>query len=304
MPAYALSETLYSTLALAAAFVMGTLTIAPLETVSFTVSENRDAHSFRPIVSVTVSGILTGLAILVRPAMVFFLPFALAWLVLREPAAARRAGIERAVTFVLAAILCVAPWTIRNHHVYGRWIAVASEGGVTFWTGNHPLAIGEGDLAANPDLKRAELAFRAARPGLTPERLEPLYYGDALSWMRWHPADWLRLMVRKAFYTVVPTGPSYALHSARYRIASVASYLLVLCAAVAGAWRWRAARTVGRGPGPVALWLMATSTVAAGLVFFPQERFRIPVVDPALIVTAALAAGLQTHGRTRRHADL
>ena len=37
-------------------------------------------------------------------------------------------------------------------------------------------------------------------------------------------------------------------------------------------------------PVPLALWLMAASTVAAGLVFFPQERFRIPVIDPALIV--------------------
>ena len=35
---------------------------------------------------------------------------------------------------------------------------------------------------------------------------------------------------------------------------------------------------------------MAAATVAAGLVFFPQERFRIPVIDPALIVTAALLA--------------
>jgi preprotein translocase subunit Sec61beta len=35
---------------------------------------------------------------------------------------------------------------------------------------------------------------------------------------------------------------------------------------------------------------MAAATVAAGLVFFPQERFRIPVIDPALIVTATLLA--------------
>jgi hypothetical protein len=27
------------------------------------------------------------------------------------------------------------------------------------------------------------------------------------------------------------------------------------------------------------------------LVFFPQERFRIPVIDPALLVSAAALAG-------------
>jgi hypothetical protein len=156
---------------------------------------------------------------------------------------------------------------------------------VTFWTGNHPLAAGDGDLAANLPLKRAELAFRGAHPQMTPEELEPLYYRDALAWIRSDPAAWAALMARKAFYTVVPVGPSYALHSARYRVASVASYLLILPFAIAGAWRWRKA-----GDGPVALWVMAAATIAAGLVFFPQERFRIPVIDPALIVTAALLA--------------
>ena len=69
-----------------------------------------------------------GLAILIRPAMVFFLPFAALWFLWR------RRALE-GVAFVVVAVLCVAPWTIRNHRVHGRWIFVASEGGVTFWTG-------------------------------------------------------------------------------------------------------------------------------------------------------------------------
>jgi hypothetical protein len=231
--------------------------------------------------------------------MLFFVPFAALWMIWRRHTAA-------AVTFVLVAALCVLPWTIRNHRVHGRWIAVASEGGVTFWTGNHPLAVGDGDLAANPDIKRAELAFRAAHPGLTPEQLEPFYYRDALAWIRREPWSWLALMMRKAFYAIVPLGPSYAIHSARYFVASVASYLLVLSAAAAGARRWRIMRRVGAPAGnPAALWLMAAATVAAELVFFPQERFRIPIIDPALIVTAALVfAGSRTNGRTGRHADI
>jgi hypothetical protein len=35
------------------------------------------------------------------------------------------------------------------------------------------------------------------------------------------------------------------------------------------------------------LLLLAASAVLVCLVFFPQERFRIPVIDPALIVCAA-----------------
>ena len=311
MPAYVLSETLYATIALAAALALSVVPSSRLASRRSPLAPPPAPVAPRPSplapsAALLSGAVLTGVAILTRPAMLFFLPFAAAWLLWRSRRQSPTAGLVDAAVFLVIALACVAPWTIRNHRVYGRWIAVASEGGVTFWTGNHPLAIGDGDLAANPELKRAELAFRASHPDLTAEQLEPFYYRDALSWIRRDPVAWLALMARKAFYCVVPIGPSYALHSPRYRAASAISYLLVLPAAIVGAWRWRAAHRSRSGqphePGqpetaaveyrasPAPLWLMAAATVAAGLVFFPQERFRLPVIDPALIVTAALPA--------------
>src|SRR4029450_9656641 len=141
------------------------------------------------------------------------LPLAAAWLLWRRRPALAAALIAGALVFVL-------PWTARNARVFGRFVLVASEGGVTFWTGNHPLARGEGDLAANPDIKVAEIAFRAAHPGLTAEELEPLYYRDALGSIAARPGWWLGLLLKKAFFTVVPAGPSYTLHSTLYRVSS------------------------------------------------------------------------------------
>jgi len=83
---------------------------------------------------------------------------------------------------------------------------------------------------------------------------------------------------------VVPIGPSYALHSARYRVASSVPYLILLPFAIAGAL----SKGVRR---PAALYLLTGSTIAMCLVFFPQERFRIPTIDPTLIVAAAALAG-------------
>lgn len=275
IPAYVLSETLYSTLALATALLL-----------DMGVERAERAGSGRAGGALTLAGgLLAGVSILVRPAMLFFLPLAVLWLVLR-----RRTVL--AVALGLAALAIVAPWTLRNFRVYDRFVLVASEGGVTFWTGNHPLARGEGDMAANPDIKRAELEFRRSHPGLSAEQLEPLYYRDAARYIADHPGWWLGLLVRKAFYTLVPIGPSYTLHSTKYIAASVVPYLLLLPMAVAGV------RVLGRdGRRPAALFLLAASAVLVCVVFFPQERFRIPVVDPTLIVCAAAGCAVRLTNR-------
>ena len=222
-------------------------------------------------------GLCAGALVLVRPAALAFVALAGAWLAIRRTPA-------RAMALVAGAFVVVAPWTIRNAAVHGRFVPVATEGGVTFWTGNHPLAIGDGDLAANPGLKRASLELRASHPGLNEDQMEPVYYREAFSWIGAHPGRWLALEARKAFFFVVPAGPSYRLHSSRYDAASVISYGLVLPAGIIGVWRLGDRRR--RAPG---LWLLAASALTTSLLFFPQERFRIPVIDPTLMVCAGAA---------------
>ena len=264
-PSYVLSETLYSFVALASA---GVLQLAV---------DRADAHrTDRAGGALSLgAGLLTGAAVLVRPAMLFFLPLAVLWLIFRRMPVL-------AVALVAGAVAVIAPWTARNYRVYDRFVLVASEGGVTFWTGNHRLARGEGDLAANPDIKRAELEFRQAHAGLSSEDLEPLYYRDAVEYIADHPGWWLGLVARKAFYALVPLGPSYALHSIRYRAASTLSYLMILPFAWLGLRRLLGTESV-----PTAVLLLASSAVLVALVFFPQERFRVPVIDPTLIICAA-----------------
>jgi 4-amino-4-deoxy-L-arabinose transferase-like glycosyltransferase len=267
MPSYVFSETIYSAFALLAVLVLQRAVDLPSTPSTFR----------RKSMAIAIAaGLLAGLGILTRPALLFFMPLAAVWLL--------AAGWRHvAIAFLTATLLTIAPWTIRNARVHGRFVLVASEGGVTFWTGNHPQAIGEGDLAANPDLKAAELAFRRAHPGLTAEELEPLYYREALQWIGANPGRWMVLLAKKIFYTAVPLGPSYTLHSTRYWAASVVSYLLILPLAIVGIGRlWRAERR------PTALLLLGASAVLASVIFFPQERFRIPVIDPVLIIAAAV----------------
>lgn len=263
--AYALSEAIYAPLILGSALVAGH------------VMDRADVGSRASgdVRHMLLSGALAGTAALVRSAALVFVLVAVAWLLWR-----RRWAL--ALLLALGAAIVVAPWTLRNLTVHGRPIVVAADGGITFWTGNHPLAIGEGDMAANPAIKADHVEFRRPLQHLTPEQREPYYYRAAFEYIRSHPVDVAVLLVKKVFHTVVPVGPSYTLHSARYYWATVIAYVplgLLALVALPG---------LGRSPQPPrALGLLVASSLLLCLIFFPQERFRIPVIDPAICVGAA-----------------
>jgi hypothetical protein len=108
MPAYVLSETLFSTVALAAALALQSA-----------VSDGGPSRA--RLLRTFVAGAASGSAALIRPAMLLFLPLAVLWLLARRrPAAAAVLGA--------ACLLVILPWTIRNHRVYDRLVLIASEG--------------------------------------------------------------------------------------------------------------------------------------------------------------------------------
>lgn len=275
LPAYALSETIYSPLALASGWYLGHILDGPAA-----------ADRRRRGLAALAAGILAGLAALARSSALAFAGLAAVVLACR-----RRHALALALLAGAAAV--IAPWTARNAAVFGRPILVAADGGVNVWIGNHPLAIGEGDLAANPALKAAHVAFRDRLAHLTPEEREPYYYRAALAWVAEHPGAWLRLTAWKLFYTWVPVGPSYRTRSPLYFWSTVIPYGLVLVLAATALPALCAAPRP-----PRALGVLLASAVLVNLITFPQDRYRVPVIDPVLI--AAAAAGL---GREPRRGD-
>ena len=219
----------------------------------------------------TAAGLVSGIGILVRPAWLLFLPFAAAWLLFK-----RRPGAI--VALAIGSALVVAPWVARNHQTYGRFVLVASDGGVTFWTGNHPLATGDGDMAANPRLKlrtwRCVQHFRAQRRGNGAHLLSRGVRVDRAASARLALARSAQAVSTSPCRLAPPTptrirGSTIWRRSSRMRPSSSAA-----------SWASSAWAVAGISPG---LWCAALSAVAVCLVFFPQERFRIPVIDPTLV---------------------
>jgi hypothetical protein len=265
---YVLSEPLYSALALGTAWLL---------------QKASDPPGRGQLWTGLAAGVLAGSSLLTKEAMLFFLPLAALWLIYT-----RRHTLAIVVGMGVTAV--ALPWIARNYAVHGQFVLTASHGGVTLWTGNNPLATGEGDLAANPEMGKARVALEDNHPGFNNQQLDDVYYREVVEFIQEQPGRWLILEAKKLFYTFVPIGPSYRLHSARYYVASLVSYGLLVPFAIAGLWL-----LVRHGePSRLwALWALALSTVVVSLVFFPQERFRIPVMDPAGIVAAGIFAALR-----------
>jgi 4-amino-4-deoxy-L-arabinose transferase-like glycosyltransferase len=118
--AYLLSEALYVVLGLLAVWCLG-------EAIDRTGASKR-----WPAVA---AGVVAGIGILAKEAMVFFVMLALAWLIVRR-------RLFLAGLLVAGVVLTVLPWTVRNYAVHGRFVLGAPHGGVTLWTGNNRLARG------------------------------------------------------------------------------------------------------------------------------------------------------------------
>lgn len=261
---YVLAEPLYSALALSTAWLL---------------QRAGDVTGADRMRLGVLAGLVAGAALLTKEAMIFFLPLAALWLLWHKQR-------QLIAAFAVGGAIIVLPWIARNYVVHDQFILTAAHGGVTLWTGNNPLARGEGDLAANPIMGQARRALEERHAGLSNQQMDDVYYREVRDFVLQQPGRWLVLEARKFFYTFVPIGPSYTLHSNRYYIASLVSYGLLVPLALFGLWQ------LWRRPGPSPLWalgVLALSSVIVCLVFFPQERFRIPVLDPAAIVAAAVA---------------
>ena len=130
------------------------------------------------------AGLLMGGSCLVQPSLML-LPLAiLCYLLLVDG----RVGLSliRCAILALSMILVIAPWTFRNFQVFGRFVAISTNGGNNLYRANNPIATGgytkrgEIDLLALSELERDTESKRLAK-----------------EWIRCHPWKFVALSLRK-----------------------------------------------------------------------------------------------------------
>ncbi len=164
-------------------------------------------------------GALFGLAILTNPALSMLLLVFLAWSSY-EVHRRKMEWLKPALASLLACVIVISPWMIRNRVQFGQWVFVRSNFGFEFALGNYHLSLGRGWGGTHPSgnqkefnqyMHMGEIAYIQTRQGqgyqfvrdypwefmtLTAKRIGYFWDGSAMEYFGsipwyWAPSSYL-----------------------------------------------------------------------------------------------------------------
>jgi 4-amino-4-deoxy-L-arabinose transferase-like glycosyltransferase len=268
------SEPLFTTLLLAAGFLLLVATDRPSSTIAL------------------LAGAVLALAALTRASALALVPFLTAPLFDRRYPLRARAHLAGAA--VLGFALALAPWTVRNALVFGDFVPVNDAAGNAFYQGNSDWEVRFFEVrsrdeylrwveAMHRDLARQTEELRVA--GRTsPSERSRYFVSRAIAERSADPAGWVRLSLRKSWEWLRPYPTPW--FWPRVVVLAVGAFYVVLFAfAVVGFLS-----TPRPGVRAFALGVLAVS-MAAHVLVLVVWRYRVPYWDPVLLLYGVFGAG-------------
>jgi hypothetical protein len=217
------------------------------------------------------AGVCLGALALIRSVALPLLALGAIWLLLNT-------GKRTAAMFVLAAILVIAPWTIRNYLTYHALIIIDTTGAENLWLDNDP--------AGREAVKRQLYALgddMAARQRLATERgiAVILAHPDHIAAKVWREA---RLFPALQFFDDMRNRPAIWVPPLQVWLRLILGdglWTVILLGGAAGLWLAPARRWTLMIAAPWMLYIVLST-----LIFHVEPRYRLPLY-PALIPYAA-----------------
>ncbi len=224
-----------------------------------------------------------------------------------------RTGLRVLVAALGGLALALAPWTLRNAHVFGTFVPTSTGFGRTLWIGHNPIATGGMSDAIQEAMAR-EIAAAASLPsGPAYEvAVDRLLRDRALDFARANPGRELALTLARFYHLFrgdhvwqawyEPGTPRpFASDAARRALGRFgnAYYLVVGVLALLGWWR----RPVPRDPGWRVVAALAVVWIAIFSTIYGDPRFHHLLVPPACLLAASWLAGTRVGRRWRAAAQ-
>ncbi len=251
--------------------------------------------------TMAAAGLVTGVAALSRPTMLFFAAMVPAGLYLLQRNKGRRGygWVAGAAVFLASFALPILPVTLRNVVVGKELVMISTHGGINFYIGNSPGAPGtiygpediECDLMSINTGKVKELAEQAAGHPLSDSAVSSYWYRCGFSFLLGHPGKAAVLYARKLLFSVhsyeAATNSDYYLFRERSWLLKLlpVSFALLLILGAAGI-----VHSLRAGSWPKLLFpvLLMAGQMLLMVVFFVAYRFRLPLA-PLLAVSGGYA---------------
>ena len=212
--------------------------------------------------------------------------------------AGRQAQVKRSAVLAASLFAVLAANAARNYAVSGDAVLIASHGGLNLYIGNHDRA--DGTYTPVPGITpsiagQASDSTRVAESmtgrSLSPGEVSNYFAWRAFDWVTGHPADALRLWIRKIRILLnrvdVPLNYSYAYYAREpfsfLRVLAIGPWLL-LPLGLLGLF-WPALRKNRHG---YWVWAMFVPIYGAAVVlFFVTDRYRMPLFVPLCAAAGA-----------------
>lgn len=239
--------------------------------------------------SLVLAGLVFGFATLTKAQSLLVILIVFGVAALREPLTVRRVAIalSKAFAVILIALLVVSPWSYRNYKIYGEWVMVSTNGGLTLLSGNNPSA--RGDYTPDDPLMSSIPRTVATQLDVDKEARK-----RAVAWIKENPGTFLALMPLKIFRQWGPDGEAEWAYQAGYgqyeeyvvwfrgvRLLNQAYYVGLLLAFVAAGYLLVSGKA-RVSPARFDWWLLpyalALYPLAIAVVFSGQSRFHYPVM--------------------------
>ncbi len=240
------------------------------------------------------SGIAAGLATLMRPSWLLFLPFAavIGFATVRDT----RKHYLVCLVMLLGLCLTLLPWWVRNYRVAGRFVPTTLQVGASLYDGISPTATGASDMQFVgqfvAEQRAADAQPGASTTGLFEDRLDARLRRASIDWARTNPWRVLTLVKVKLARMWSPVPNANEFQSRWLRLILAATYTPVIALALVGAWRF------ARRDWPYLLCVLpALYFTCLHIIFVSSIRYRQPAMLPLII----LAAGVITDWLKNHH---
>jgi len=264
-----------------------------------------------------LAGLAWGLAAIATPNILFAVPIVPIWAWRWRRSSMENGGADPAsparglAIFAVALAIPVIVVAARNLLVAGEPVLISSNGGINFYIGNNPDY--ERTIRIRPGGEFERLAQEPENLGITGAAAKSRWFASrALAFIGEYPGQAARLYLRKGLDLIagreIPRNEdaysyrdtSWILAALLWRWGVSFPFGVVAPLALAGwiaAWspggtaRAAAVNGPGRRAGQVLLLLYAAAYAASIVIFFPTDRYRLPIVPVLAVLAGAAIAG-------------